>query len=50
MTTPDHSGSESTFVRGMAIFAAVVTAAVYLLGLLSVGIAVSEVGEPTPRP
>ncbi|MGW5867136.1 hypothetical protein ACWFRJ_33830 [Streptomyces sp. NPDC055239] len=43
MTTPD-SGSESTFMRGMAIFSVVVTAAVYLLGLLNVGLAVSEVG------
>ncbi len=48
MTQPDSgsdSGSESTFIRGMAIFAAGVTAALYLLGLLAVGLTVSQVGE-----
>ncbi|MFD4476588.1 hypothetical protein ACFWPU_10805 [Streptomyces sp. NPDC058471] len=44
MVEPD-GGSESTLIRGMAIFAAVVTAALYLLGLLAIGLAVSEVGD-----
>ncbi|MGW6057425.1 hypothetical protein [Streptomyces sp. NPDC055189] len=39
------TGSDSTFVRGMAIFSAIATAALYLLGLAAVGLAVSEVGE-----
>ncbi|MEU3739809.1 hypothetical protein AB0E78_22350 [Streptomyces sp. NPDC032198] len=44
MVEPD-GGSGSTLIRGMAIFAAVVTAALYLLGLLAIGLAVSEVGD-----
>ncbi|MGB8945134.1 MAG: hypothetical protein WCD21_33625 [Streptomyces sp.] len=44
MVEPD-GGSESTLIRGMAVFAAVVTAALYLLGLLAIGLAVSEVGD-----
>ncbi|WP_327232576.1 hypothetical protein OG349_00135 [Streptomyces sp. NBC_01317] len=43
MIQPDRS--DSTFIRGTAIFAAVVTACVYLLGLLLVGLTVSQVGE-----
>ncbi|GGV23988.1 hypothetical protein GCM10010277_03910 [Streptomyces longisporoflavus] len=42
--------SDSTFVRGMAIFSAVVTAALYLLGLVAVGLAVSESGGADSTP
>ncbi|MEU6679024.1 hypothetical protein [Streptomyces sp. NPDC046925] len=37
--------ADSTFVRGMAVFSAVITATLYLLGLVAIGLAVSEVGE-----
>ncbi|MFI8877073.1 hypothetical protein [Streptomyces sp. NPDC055243] len=38
------AGSDSTFVRGMAVFSAIATAALYLLGLAAVGLAVGEGG------
>ncbi|WP_124264297.1 hypothetical protein [Streptomyces sp. ADI98-10] len=41
----EPSSSESTFLRGMSIFAASVTVVLYLFGLLLVGFAVSEVGS-----
>ncbi|MFJ9078476.1 hypothetical protein ACIRO3_25035 [Streptomyces sp. NPDC102278] len=44
MTTPVR-GSRSSFVRGMAASAAVVTGVLYVLALLLIGLTVSEVGE-----
>ncbi len=41
----EQGNDESTFLRGMAIFAAVVTVVLYLFGLLLVGFAVSEAGS-----
>ncbi|MFJ8843463.1 hypothetical protein ACIRFF_11220 [Streptomyces cyaneofuscatus] len=41
----EQGNDESTFLRGMAIFAAVVTVVLYLFGLMLVGFAVSEVGS-----
>ncbi|WP_097867162.1 hypothetical protein [Streptomyces sp. rh34] len=43
----EPGGSESTSLRGTAIFAASVTVVLYLFGLLLVGFTVSEVGSGT---
>ncbi|MFJ5808663.1 MULTISPECIES: hypothetical protein [unclassified Streptomyces] len=44
MTTPVR-GRRSSFVRRMAVSAAVVTGVLYVLALLLIGLTVSEVGE-----
>ncbi|MET8375666.1 hypothetical protein [Streptomyces microflavus] len=41
----EPGSAESTLLRGTAIFAAAVTVALYLFGLLLVGIALSEAGS-----
>ncbi|MFI0876254.1 hypothetical protein ACH4TM_17870 [Streptomyces parvus] len=43
----EQGADESTLLRGTAIFAAAATAVLYLLGLLLVGLTVSEVGSGT---
>ncbi|WP_424569725.1 hypothetical protein [Streptomyces sp. CH-036] len=43
----EQGAAESTLLRGTAVFAAAATAVLYLLGLLLVGLTVSEVGSGT---